>query len=55
LLWREDVVGWVNVSGRGDEVMIDAGYVKGKLPAEKAFHRAFEEEIERMLRFLLLD
>jgi uncharacterized protein len=53
LLWREDVIGWVNVSGRGDEVMIDAGYVKGKPPAKKSFQRAFEEEVERMLRFLL--
>ena len=60
LLWRQDVIGWVNVSKRevsaqGGEVTIHAGYVRGRPPAEKAFRIAFEEEAERMRMFLSVD
>ncbi len=48
LLWRTDVIGWVNVV----DGIISPGFVSGRPPAEKAFHHAFEEEAERMRNFL---
>jgi uncharacterized protein YcaQ len=55
LLWREDVIGWVNVSSRGGKPTVEAGFVSGKRPAEKAFRLAFEAEWEAMRRFLSVD
>jgi uncharacterized protein YcaQ len=52
LLWRADVIGWVNVRGRGDELAIEPGFVSGRPPAEKAFPSAFAIEAERMRYFL---
>jgi uncharacterized protein len=52
LLWRADVIGWVNVSGRDQGFTINPGYVSGEPPAEKAFHQAFEAEAERLRNFL---
>lgn len=50
LLWRADVIGWVNASRRGEELTIDAGFIQ-KRPAEKAFQRAFEEESRALGKF----
>jgi uncharacterized protein len=52
LLWRADVIGWVNVLGRGNELTIHPGFVSGQPPAEKAFHDAFAAESERLRYFL---
>jgi uncharacterized protein len=52
LLWRADVIGWVNVLGRGNEVTINPGFVSGQPPSEKAFHEAFAVESERLRYFL---
>jgi uncharacterized protein len=52
LLWRADVIGWVNVSGRGNELTISPGFVSGQSPAEKPFHEAFAAESERLRYFL---
>jgi uncharacterized protein len=52
LLWRADVIGWVNVLGRGEEITIHAGFVSGQAPSEKAFHEAFAAESERLRYFL---
>lgn len=52
LLWRADVIGWVNVRGRGDALGIEPGFVSGHPPAEKAFPSAFAIEAERMRYFL---
>ncbi len=52
LLWRAEVIGWVNAAKRGNDVMIEAGYVRGKRPAEKIFHRAFEAESQNLRKFL---
>jgi uncharacterized protein len=52
LLWRAEVIGWVNAAKRGTEVSIEVGYVKGKPPAEKAFQRAFEAESQGLRYFL---
>jgi uncharacterized protein YcaQ len=52
LLWRAEVIGWVNASKSGAELGIEAGFVSGKQPSGKAFQRAFEEESERLRKFL---
>jgi uncharacterized protein len=52
LLWRADVIGWVNVLGRGNELTIHPGFVSGQPPSEKAFEEAFAMESERLRYFL---
>ena len=52
LLWKADVVGWVNVSGRGDALSIAPGFVAGRSPSGPAFRRAFRAESERLRVFL---
>jgi uncharacterized protein YcaQ len=51
LLWRAEVIGWVNASRRGEELTIEAGFAAGKRPSEKAFQRAFEEESQALRQF----
>ena len=53
MLWRADVIGWVNILGRGIHVTVEPGFIEGEKPPGKAFARAFQEEWERMRRFLL--
>ena len=53
LLWRGEVVGWVNLSAKGGaNLEVEAGYVEGQQPKESGFQQAFEEEVERVRRFL---
>jgi uncharacterized protein YcaQ len=52
LLWKAEVIGWVNVVGRGSEVTISPGFVTGQQPLEEGFDQAFAEESARMRRFL---
>jgi uncharacterized protein len=53
LLWRDQVIGWGNVSFADGALRADLGYVAGKPPREAAFKRALDEELERMRSFLL--
>ncbi len=53
MLWRADVIGWVNIVGRGIHVTVEPGFIEGEKPPSKAFARAFQEEWERMRRFLV--
>lgn len=55
LLWKADIIGWVNVVGRGNDIAIHAGFVSGRAPSENAFHRAFEQESQRLRHFLSAD
>jgi uncharacterized protein YcaQ len=48
LLWRADVIGWVNVVN-GE---VSPGFLNGGPPADPAFQRAFGEETERLRYFL---
>jgi uncharacterized protein YcaQ len=48
VLWREEVIGWANVSTTGTEL----GYVSGAAPKEKAFKRELEAELSRLQIFL---
>jgi uncharacterized protein len=52
LLWRDQVIGWGNVSFADGALTTDLGYVAGKAPRDAAFRRALEEELERMRVFL---
>ncbi|MDQ6676517.1 MAG: winged helix DNA-binding domain-containing protein [Acidobacteriota bacterium] len=51
LLWRNDVIGWVNISNRGETLSVEPGFSK-KTPAPKSFRREFEAEVERFRCFL---
>jgi uncharacterized protein YcaQ len=51
LLWRDEIIGWVNVSQTGGKVAIEAGFTQKK-PAERSFQIAFEAEAERIKTFL---
>jgi uncharacterized protein YcaQ len=52
LLWRADVIGWVNVLRRGNELTVEPGFVRGLQPSGEAFQNAFEAESERLRYFL---
>jgi uncharacterized protein YcaQ len=51
LLWRDDVIGWVNISNRRGELDIKSGFLKEE-PADHAFKREFEAEREQFKVFL---
>jgi uncharacterized protein len=52
LLWRDDVVGWVNISNRqGVALSVQPGFVNQE-PADPSFRREFEAETERFRHFL---
>lgn len=52
LLWRDDVIGWANLSLDGDALHADIGYVRGRRPRDPAFARALDAELERIRAFL---
>jgi uncharacterized protein YcaQ len=51
LLWRDDVVGWVNVSNRAGQFKIEHGFSKSP-PDEPSFKTEFDGEVERFRQFL---
>ncbi len=52
LLWRDRVIGWANAAVDEGALDVELGYVSGKAPAEAAFRRALDEELERLRSFL---
>ena len=52
LLWRDQVIGWANVTSPGGTLDVQAHYVAGKPPRLRAFTRALDAEIERLREFL---
>ena len=52
LLWRDQVIGWGNVSTRDGRLHADFGFVGPHPPREKAFARALDEELSRLRAFL---
>ncbi len=52
LLWRDSVIGWVNVSGGGALYQIEPGFISGKAPTSATFRRAFEAEESKLRSFL---
>jgi uncharacterized protein len=53
LLWRDQVIGWGNVSVDGGKLNADLGYVAKRPPREAAFKVALDDELARMQAFLL--
>jgi uncharacterized protein YcaQ len=52
LLWRDQVIGWGNLSMKSGTLHADVGYVSGRPPAERVFSRELDAELERMRVFL---
>ncbi len=51
LLWRDEVIGWANVSIKSGKLDVETGYVRSK-PKERAFRASLDEEVSRMKLFL---
>ncbi len=52
LLWRDQVIGWGNLSWRDGKLDAELGYVRGRQPRDAAYRRALEAELARMQAFL---
>ena len=55
MLWRDQVIGWGNLSVKNGELISEFGYVRSHPPRDRAFKRELEAEIDRMQTFLGLD
>ncbi len=54
MLWKADVIGWVNASSRNGELSIERGLQSATSRLGTDFEEAFEAEVERFRRFLSL-
>ncbi|WP_418317257.1 DNA glycosylase AlkZ-like family protein [Piscinibacter sakaiensis] len=54
MLWGEQVIGWTNLAARGTTLDVASGFVAGSAPPSREFATAFDEEIERLRQFLML-
>ena len=52
LLWRDQVIGWVNATKEGGNLRLETGFV-GAAPRGQDFQRAFDAEAARLATFLL--
>lgn len=52
LLWKADVIGWVNISMRAGKLIVDPGFTKPELIQAKDFQAAFDLECQRFEVFL---
>jgi uncharacterized protein YcaQ len=52
LLWRDQVIGWGNVSVNGQGLKTAFGYVAGAAPRDAAFRGALADEVDRLHGFL---
>jgi uncharacterized protein len=52
LLWRDQVIGWGNLSLQDGSLISDVGYVNGGAPGDSAFVGQLEAELQRMREFL---
>ena len=55
LLWRDQVIGWGNLSTADGQLRADIGYVSGRAPSDRAFAGELDAELERMREFLRLE
>jgi uncharacterized protein len=55
LLWRDQVIGWGNLSVMDGKLKSDLGYVTGSAPKDKAFRTALAQELASIENFLLLN
>jgi len=54
MLYRDNVIGWVNASAKEGDLDASFGYVKGKAPRETAFRRELDLEMDRLREFLAI-
>ena len=54
LLWRDQMIGWGNVSVVDGKLKTELGYVAGKAPRDALFKRELTDELDRMRAFLKL-
>jgi uncharacterized protein YcaQ len=52
LLWRDQVIGWGNVSATERRLKTEFGYVAGAAPRDAAFRGALADEVDRLRGFL---
>ena len=52
LLWRDRVIGWGNVAVTNATLRSAFGYIASHPPQSRAFHRALDEELNRLSVFL---
>jgi uncharacterized protein YcaQ len=52
LLWRDQVIGWGNLSADSGRLKASFGYVDGRAPREPSFKSALADELDRMKTFL---
>jgi uncharacterized protein YcaQ len=52
LLWRDDAIGWGNLSVIGGKLVPSFGYLRGRAPKGADFRRALDAEVARMEEFL---
>ena len=55
LLWRDQVIGWCNLSVSDGKLQAQLGYATGQAPKGAAFRNALADELARMESFLLLN
>lgn len=55
MLWRDNVVGWANLSIVDGRLVAETGYVSGRAPRERGFAPALETELASMRTFLGVD
>jgi uncharacterized protein YcaQ len=55
LLWRDNVIGWGNLSVSEGRLVTQLGYARGRAPREATFRRELDAELGRIRRFLGLD
>jgi hypothetical protein len=51
LLWRDQIIGWGNVTLRGGKLDVDLGFI-GARPKDAAFRQALDAELAAMEKFL---
>jgi uncharacterized protein YcaQ len=51
LLWRDRVIGWANITVKNERLLPEFGYVRSR-PRDRAFHRALDEELDRLRQSL---
>jgi len=54
LLWRDNVIGWANLTVTGAVLQSSLGFVTGRPPRERAFRQALEQELFDLRAFLRL-
>jgi len=55
LMWRDEVIGWGNLSVADGKLVSSFGYAAGRAPKDPAFQRERDAELARVASFLGLD